>query len=360
MKNLKRKAKWNIWKITMCFLAMFIVIGLFIWLQITKYEDGVMEIYATEQDGYVQLVLDQINLLDEEAKEESVKAILETLDASNSQFWTFSNKETLLFVKDVLETNRYKGFTTSSYYVSESAQAFLGQLKVNKVTHSTIQMNDENFIISGVEFEFRGENYRICLLTNSKVVLNHNAYLSAKINLVTLAVLVLALILVLSIALATYAEKQNKKYLEEKASNVELRTQIEMLNQRLVREELFDTKYLVFHKKAMPIVLSKINEKSAWPLAFVLIDCTTSENQKVILEQSQAMMDKRMLRVAIDERYLLVVILKCKKWTDYTSITTVLNLEANVVDKLYLEERTEESLETVCEQFLKKVRNHGE
>lgn len=76
--------------------------------QISSYDKSVLEIYAGQQDAYVQLVLDQINLQANRSDDEIITEILGSLDSSSGKYWTLSKEQALLFVKDVMETNRYK------------------------------------------------------------------------------------------------------------------------------------------------------------------------------------------------------------------------------------------------------------
>lgn len=105
----------------------------------------------------VQLVLDQINLKDNRDDEQIIKDILGAMDASSNRYWTFSKDQSMLFVKDVTETNKYKGVNTATYYISDSAKEFLNNLSVNNVIHSYIEINDNRYIASGVMFEYKGE-----------------------------------------------------------------------------------------------------------------------------------------------------------------------------------------------------------
>ena len=193
--------------------------GLFSLFQIRYYESSVLEIYADSQDAYVQLVLEQINLLEERSDEEIVTNILGTLDSSSNRYWTFSSEETMIFVKDVAETNRYKGFTTSTYYVSEEANRFINNLSNNKVSHDIIPINSKEYVISGTEFYYNDSEYHICLLTNPDTVLEHNVYLNAKINL-SIAVMAVLLLFLLSVVIMTIMyEGKYAALVREKKSN---------------------------------------------------------------------------------------------------------------------------------------------
>lgn len=59
----KNKKPKNVLVITTIYVICFSVIaGVFAYTRINKYEEGVLEVCATQQDAYVQLVLDQINV----------------------------------------------------------------------------------------------------------------------------------------------------------------------------------------------------------------------------------------------------------------------------------------------------------
>lgn len=124
------------------------------------YEQSVLDIYATQQDAYVQLVLDQINLQPARTDEEIINDILGAVDGSDQKYWTLSNKETLLYVKDITETNRYKGFTTPSFYSSDSASDFVKNLSLNQVTHKVVRMDDTDYVASGTMFNYNKEQYK--------------------------------------------------------------------------------------------------------------------------------------------------------------------------------------------------------
>ena len=151
--------------------------------QADNYESSILSIYAQQQDAYVQLVLDQINMLENRSDDEIVHKILGSLDTSDRKYWTLSKEQALLFVKDVMETNRYKGLTSESFFTSDSASYFLSNLGLNHVAHEVIEMEGDKYVASGVVFEYNGARYKICLLTNDTVILDNNVFLSAKISI---------------------------------------------------------------------------------------------------------------------------------------------------------------------------------
>ena len=88
---------------TICVICVAVIAGFTAHIELQRYEDGILDVCATQQDAYVQLVLDQINLKDNRNDEQIIKEILETMDASSNHYWTFSKDQSMLFVKDNLQ-----------------------------------------------------------------------------------------------------------------------------------------------------------------------------------------------------------------------------------------------------------------
>ena len=73
----KRLGKHPVLIITsICSICFAVVAGLFAYMQISRYESGILEVCATQQDAYVQLVLDQINIKSNRDDEQIIKEIL--------------------------------------------------------------------------------------------------------------------------------------------------------------------------------------------------------------------------------------------------------------------------------------------
>ncbi len=80
----KNKKPKNVLVITTIYVICFSVIaGAFAYTRINKYEEGVLEVCATQQDAYVQLVLDQINLKSNRDDEQIINDILGTMNSSS-------------------------------------------------------------------------------------------------------------------------------------------------------------------------------------------------------------------------------------------------------------------------------------
>ncbi len=299
------------WLITAASFLFVIAVGLWGWFQLNTYEKGVLDVYANQQDGYVQLVLEQIRLTEKRGGTESqIEEILATLDASSNRYWTLSRRESLIFVKDVMETNRYQGFTTATYYQTNSAKDFVSRLQMDRVTHETIQIDIHPYIASGAAFSFKGESYRVCLLTNAETVLDHNAYLTAKINLITLALIALVAF-VISIHILSYvAGSYRKKYIAAANSNESLLRQMEKLNDALHRDELYDARHTAYTRRALPMIWEKLTGRDAWPLSFLVLRCRSQEEQQQFLQFTQLQMNRKVLRVFLDDGHILLILIR--------------------------------------------------
>lgn len=282
-----------------CTAASMIVaacVALFVWFVMGRYESGILDVCAVQQDGYVQLVLDQINLRENRDDEEIIQNILGTLDASSSKYWTFSKEKDMLFVKDVLETNKYKGLTASSYYDSESAAAFFSSLSLNFVTHDSIMVDGVEYIASGVAFQYRGSVYRLCLLTNRMVLLDNNAFLGAKTEL-SLAVGVVLILLCLSVMWLSRMISQLRSAEDGHLLMIEqLNEKLLLMNERFSEHDLHDSRFNLWRQEAFHGFLEKLSARGAAPLSFVKLRCAGEEGRRRFLEFSHVMLDKNVLK----------------------------------------------------------------
>ena len=103
-------------KVSIAMIIFSIVLSGVVLFQLKIYNNSVLEIYARQQDQYIKLVLDQINIRESESDvdEKSIKEILGSIDNSEKEYWTLSKKDSIVFVKDVTETDQYRGFSTAS------------------------------------------------------------------------------------------------------------------------------------------------------------------------------------------------------------------------------------------------------
>lgn len=160
-----------------CVLA--VGIGAFCVWQLSHYEDGLVETFANQQDDYVRVVADQLS----RASDDDAEALLGSIGPSSSQYWTVAQDGSLVFVKDVDETNRYRGFSAQTYYDSSAAEGFIDGLAENGVSHAVIQIDGRSFIASGTVVECGGARVSLCLLTARHVIIDQNAYLGARVGL---------------------------------------------------------------------------------------------------------------------------------------------------------------------------------
>ena len=272
MSNKNKKKKKYISVTLILILMAVIVAGLagLTFFEMQRYEDGLIDVCATQQDSYVQLVIDQINLKENRSDQEIIENILSTLDSSSNRYWTFSKEQTMLYVKDALETNRYQSLTANSYYRSDSATNFIDNLTVNKVNHERIELDGKDYIASGALFEYGGEEYRICLLTNTTVLLDNNKFLGSKMEMIIIFIVVYSLIFIMPIILTIMHNIMQKKIFETGQELKEANSAVEKLNEKLTTDEIYDNRKNLFSLPAVKLFIEEYKDKrAAFPISFI-------------------------------------------------------------------------------------------
>lgn len=238
---MKKIRSINMLSKTIVILLVLVAVFVFAFYRIFKeYENGVLEVSAGSQDGYVELVINQIELK-ENRTDAQITKIIQTLDSSTNKYWTFSKGSNILYVKNVLETNRYKGVSASAYYTSKSARTFIASLSQN-VSHARISVAGKQYMASGGLFTYKNQQYRLILLTSLDVLLDNNTYLSAKMAMITMIGLLIVLFAVAPMVIAWY-------YLRLAHKNHQLQTDIGSLNRALAIANKEVNDQLIYHEK---------------------------------------------------------------------------------------------------------------
>ena len=281
--------------------------------QAREYENSILAIYAEQQDAYVQLVLDQINVLENRSDEEIVKKILGSLDTSGRKYWTLTKDQALLFVKDVTETNRYKGLATENFFTSRSAGAFLNSLTVNRVVHSMITMDEDRYVASGVIFEYNGAEYKICLLTNDTVILDNNIFLSSKIGLYVFGMILLGMLLLVSMIFANVLDIRDQKIRSLQEHIMGLNKVLEEQAETIREMDCYHTRWSVFRLPMLKLFVEKLEQRKVLPVTFVSVAFTDKERRDRFLQKAQILLDEKVLRFEDrreDKECLLLVFIR--------------------------------------------------
>ena len=325
--------------------------GLFMHFQLYRYEQGILDIAAAQQDGYVQLVLDQINLKDNRDDEEIIQDILGTLDASSNRYWTFSRSQSMLFVKDILETNRYKGISSDSFYASESAKEFIDGLKLNRVSHSAIKLDGKEYIASGVAFEYNKSSYRLCLLTNRTVLLDNNVFLKAKTELEIALLFILILFIMLPAYLSIKLRDARRKNDEQAIYTDKLNKSLMKMNKLLADRDLHDTRTNSWRKDAAPDFLKKLWARNASPLYLAKLCPESREERDAFLSRAELTLDKRVLRFEDDDCGLILVFVGIDENNALLSLEPLLSETVFLQKSMAVESTENTELEEILAYF---------
>lgn len=314
-KSKRRKARRHRWRTqyqmtifgVLAGAAALLVIG--IWI-VSRYEDSVLEIYAEQQDAYVQLVLDQINIQPNRTDEEIVQNILGSLDASNQKYWTLDKEKTLLFVKNVLETNRYKGYQETTFYESDTASKFMKGLKKNHVTHEIIEVDGNKYVASGVVFTYKKTDYGICLLTDETMIMDNNAFLSSKIGTAIYYLLLVVVLLLVTMMLLKVLDTRDQEIKRLTKRTESQNIEIQQLESQVKYMDCYHTRWSLFEGKIMDTFVRKIERRGVRPVSFIRIDLHGPKRKESFLEQSQLLLDEQVIRFSVDEYKIVLVFMK--------------------------------------------------
>lgn len=294
-------------------LVAMVLFSLFGYQLMQRYEESVLRIYADQQDNYVQLVLDQINLQPEGVTEETIADIIETLDSGKSHFWTLSKDEMLLFVKNVTETDRYQGVAADKFYVTESGQAFFDGLQTNRVTHDIVVMEDTRYVASGTLFRYDNASYHLCLLTDETVILDNNDFLSVKITM-SIYVIILLIALLLVTMIAETVVWRNESAMQRSRERIEaLNRHVNHLEEDLKKQEVCNSRYNVYRIHMVEEFLQELERKVVSRGVFVRLHFDGEEQKRDFLTEAEALLDETVLRFEEEDGELLLLMVHFNK-----------------------------------------------
>ncbi len=353
VKKIQNRKKWafNYRNLSIASIILLAVMTLFGVYQMREYENSVLDIYAGQQDAYVQLVLDQINLQEDRTDQEIIENILNSLDSSGQKYWTLSKNQSLLFVKDVTETNRYKGFTTATYFASKSAINFLNGLQMNKVIHQTIRMDGNRYVASGVVFEYNGAQYKISLLTNDSIILDSNAFLASKIAIYTFIVVLLILAFLTVMILGSMVDTRNQR-IQALSDRIEQQNrEITRLEETIRSFEMYNTRFNIFQNHVLKPFVEKLSKRHVFPVTFALLYFELERDKKDFLQQAQLLLDEKVIRFTKDKKHLVFLFIQYKPAQARSALLRVPSKRMMIEKIDYVDENTQ-PIEEVSKAFL--------
>jgi hypothetical protein len=305
-----RKKKTRAWLPFATIIAVILVAVAAIgaWLELQDVENATLDICATQQDGYVQLVLDQINLKENRTDEEIINNILSTLDASSNKYWAFSRDQTMLFVKDVAETNKYKGFTAATFYGTPSASEFIESLKTGDVSHAFININDSEFLASGALFNYENKDYKIVLLTNKAALLNNNKYMGATSRLGVILAFVLGISFLLNMFLVHKIDLRSNQIAETNANLEQAYASNKTLSEKLLGQTSYNNKLKLWSPASLDRFIKKIDARRLIS-TFVELKFKTNEAKQAFLEQSTIVFPDNVVKIDDKATKLILIFL---------------------------------------------------
>lgn len=281
---------------TLVAVPLCLAFALLGWLQMRDLDDGIVDAYARQQDSYVGIVLNEIKLSDDRSADQIVNDILGTLDGGTSGYWALSRGQTMLYVKDVAETNRYKEVSASTYFDSSEAEDFLNGLATDRVTHRRIRLGDRDCLASGIKFSSGGSDYRLCLITNVDVLLASNEYMGARARLGTLWAAGIVTSCVGALLIANNVDRRRRERDDERTRVTQLSERMRLSEERIRRMGLYDALERAWSQRLLIPFVRKLHERGVNGSAVVRIDCGTMEQALDLLEGCSKLLGDDVLR----------------------------------------------------------------
>lgn len=281
---------------TLVVVPLCLVLAVLGWLQMRDLDNGIVEAYARQQDSYVGIVLNEIKLSDDRSADEIVSDVLGTLEGSTDGYWALSRGQTMLYVKDVAETNRYKEVSASTYFDSSEAGDFLNGLATDRVTHRRIRLGDKDCLASGIQFAYGGSDYRLCLITNVDVLLASNEYMGARARMGTLWAAGIVTFCVGTLLIANNVDRRRRERDDEHARVVQLTEKMRLSEERMSRMGLYDALERSWSQRLVAPFARKLRERGVDGGAAVRIDCGTPGEALGLLERCATSLGSDVLR----------------------------------------------------------------
>lgn len=259
-----------------------------------------------------------------------------------------------MFVKSVIETNRYKGFTDGTYYATETASDFMNSLAVNQVDHKIIYLDNDRFIASGMIFNWHKESYRVCLLTYDRVILEDNILLECKNLIIIILSIVLALLVILSMVMSRKICRQEDHIDKQEEHIVWQNQQIALLDEQLKREYAFSASKHVFKNTVLDEFLETLDQKNVYPLHFAVFETESLEARDEFFEHMQVVLDNHVLRFSMDERLVVLIFVRYDQEVSNKIIDSLENWNVRGLGNLYCVDNMN-SYKTQFDKFWKAV-----
>ena len=176
--------------------------------------------------------------------------------------------------------------------------------------HKTININDNDYIASGVLFEYKNEPYRLCLLTQRGALLDNNSYLGVKTQMTTLFVVLLLIIVLVPMLMAYYIRHMLFKMDVQKDTIDTVNRRLSKINQKLMESDLHDTRNNLWKQKAIIPFLEKITKREIYPVTFIHIKCRNIESRVKFIERAVYILDKNVLRFEYGRTDLVLIFIK--------------------------------------------------
>lgn len=287
-----------------------IIIVLFGSYFLKQYEKSIFSIYANQQDGYVKIINKQINLQSDRSNYDIIQNILGTLDNSDKTYWTMEEDQSVVYVKNVLETNKYKGVSPATVFNTASARKFLKALSKDHIVHAYIGLNNQKYVASGSSFSYNGKEYKLCLLTDESIILDNNTYLMAKTAIQILWVVIIGMFVIVTVIAIILLQQQNVIIQAKQQKIMTLNLKLDAINKENKLDNMFGSKWNVYQDIVLKKFIDSFEDKDLNRIVFCRIEFENDEKRDLFLNASSNRLDNEVLKFYYGEHDLMILFVR--------------------------------------------------
>ena len=146
-------------------------------------------------------------------------------------------------------------------------------------------------------FEYNGNEYELCLLTNETVFLDNNTFLSSKVELIIIIVFIICILIIVPIILMQKNVKILNRYKESLANERQLANSVVKLNAQLEERNIYDSRRNLFSVDLLDEFIERLSKREhVLPVFYARVSCTTDNGEFRFLDSTNLLFGKSSIR----------------------------------------------------------------
>ena len=108
------------------------------------------------------------------------------------------------------------------------------------------------------------------------------------------------------------------------------------MNRMFSQRDLHDTRTNLWSRETLPMFLSKLRGRKAYPMALALVQCSGEGAVRALLDMANVTLDRRVLRFKLEENLIGLLFVRCDLELALENVQSLLNREVFLQEFLLL------------------------